>query len=692
MKTHTPFRYVVLLLVLMSAINAFADENKVHSHKVQNSIHEVNRVDDEVIEPKFRRSQNTVSDSTKASELETITVKANRISAKPVQDFREFEKSNATDLKDVLADEVAVQFGGGNGLSQHITLRGMGADQIDYVVDNASTDATSIFHHQGRFMLDPALVKIVKIEKGTGSASSGIGATSGRIVAETVNATDLLREDQNAGFRVRGGVGSNSGHYYGIAAYGRTPDKFFDGIVMGNWTHEKDYKGGKGYVSADGTDKIKNSGLGNRSFLAKVNIHPNEDMTIGLKHSREENYGERNLREEFYFATANDNPYYKHRIQDNTNLYFKAKDAGIFSNIDANIFHIANKHKLKSANPTTPQTETIGSNLNLASKIGDNHTLKYGINYRTEESKQDSSSAIKQDKDDYKAYIEGLWGLGANQQFTLTTGLSYDYFKMKSAGNVTPSVSDGKVSPSVGLIWDATDNLSFALTHNYATRSPRFYEAQLAGNPISLDPDLKAERSRNTEANVKWQWNGLSLDASYFYQKIKDLTNYGGGRGQPVSIYSQGSLKNSGYEVNLGYKWRGLKSRIGVAYSKPEMNGTTLDVVQQAIPIGRQWTTSLSYHFEKPHLEIGWRGRFAEKSSYLPESSGRGGGDPVKRVGYGVHDFFANWQPTGKDDLNINLSIDNAFNKNYRSHSQRAGATAMPEAGRDIRLGLAYRW
>ena len=629
-----------------------------------------------------------------ASQLEDITVKAQRISAKPVQDFREFEKSNATDLKDVLADEPSIQFGGGNGLAQHITLRGMGADQIDYVIDGASTDATSIFHHQGRFMLDPALVKIVKIQKGTGSASSGIGATSGQIVAETVDATDLLRDGQNAGFRLRAGVGSNSGHYGGFAVYGQLPDKSVDGIFIGNWTHEKDYKGGKNYVSADGSDKVKNSALGNRSFLAKVNVHPTEDMTIGLKHSREENYGERNLREEFYFATTNDNPYYKHRIQDHTNLYFKTKDAGIFSNIDANIYRIANKHKLKSDNPTTPETETIGGNLNLISKIGENHTLKYGLNYRNEEGVQNSGSPFKQEKDDYKAYIEGLWGLGNNQQFTLTTGLSYDYFKMKSAGNATPSVSDGTVSPSLGLIWDATDNLSFSVSHNYATRSPRFYEVQLTGGSVSLDPNLKAERSRNTEINAKWQWNGLSADATYFYQKIKDLTNYGGGgrSGQPIRLYSEGSLKNSGYELNLGYKWRGLKARIGMAYSKPEMNGTTLDAVQQAIPIGRQWTTSLSYLFEKPHLEIGWRGRYAQKSSYLSEAALRGGGEPTVRKGYGVHDFFVNWQPTGKDDLNINLSVDNAFDKNYRSHSQRAGANALPEPGRDVRLGLSYRW
>lgn len=634
------------------------------------------------------------ADNEESYELEQIHVRSERISAKPIEDFREFEKSNATDLKDVLSDQVAVQFGGGNGLSQHITLRGMGADQIDYVVDNASTDATSIFHHQGRFMLDPAMVKIVKIEKGTGSASSGIGATSGRIIAETVDAKDLLRDGKNYGFRVRGGGGTNSGYFGGAAIYGKSDNGILDGIFQGNWVHEKSYRGGDGYVSADGTDKIKNSNLGNRSYLAKINLNPNEDWTVGVKHSREENYGMRNLREEFYFATDNDNPYYKHRIQDNSNLYLKGRNAGFLSNIDANIYRIAAKHKLYSANPSTPQTETLGANLNLSSKLGDNHTLKYGLNYRNEEGVQTSGSPYKQEKDDFKAYIEGLWGFGKNQQWTVTTGLSYDHFEMKSAGNATPSVSDGYISPNVGLIWDATDNLSFALTHNYATRSPRFYEIQLTGGSVALDPDLKSERSRNTELNVKWQWQGLSLDASYFNQKIKDLTNYGGGgrSGQPISLYSGGNLKNKGYEVNMGYKWRGLKARVGMAYSDPKINGSTADVVQTAIPMGRQWLTSLSYTFEKPSLEIGWRGRYAESSSYLSAASNRGGGDIVNRAGYGVHDIFVNWQPSGKDDFNINLSVDNLFDKNYRSQSQRAGVNAMPEPGRDVRLNLTYRF
>ena len=75
----------------------------------------------------------------------------------------------------------------------------MGQDQIDFKVDDTYSD-TQIFHHNSRFQFDPELVKVVAVQKGTGQASAGIGATSGAIVAETVEARDLLRDGQQAGF------------------------------------------------------------------------------------------------------------------------------------------------------------------------------------------------------------------------------------------------------------------------------------------------------------------------------------------------------------------------------------------------------------------------------------------------------------------------------------------------------------
>ena len=116
------------------------------------------------------------------------------------------------------------------------------------------------------------------------------------------------------------------------------------------------------------------------------------------------------------------------------------------------------------------------------------------------------------------------------------------------------------------------------------------------------------------------------------------------------------------------------------------------DKVTTAIPMGRTWTTGLSYQFDNPNLEIGWRGRYVQNAGYAPTSRGSDVALNVVRAGYGVNDIFANWKPTGKDDLNVNFSVNNVFDKNYKPHSQRAGANTLSEPGRDVRLSVNYRF
>ena len=108
--------------------------------------------------------------------------------------------------------------------------------------------------------------------------------------------------------------------------------------------------------------------------------------------------------------------------------------------------------------------------------------------------------------------------------------------------------------------------------------------------------------------------------------------------------------------------------------------------------MGRTWTTGLSYQFDNPNLEIGWRGRYVQNAGYAPTSRGSDVALNVVRAGYDVNDIFANWKPTGKDDLNVNFSVNNVFDKNYKPHSQRAGANSLPEPGRDVRLSVNYRF
>lgn len=636
------------------------------------------------------------------SELQPVTVKGANLSTHRVT-TQKIAESTDTDLKGLLFNEPSIGFGGGNGTSQWVNIRGLGQDQIDFKVDDSYSD-TSTFHHQGRFLLDPELVKVVAVQKGSGSASAGIGASSGAIVAETIDPSDLLRPDQNFGFKVNAGVSGNKGWNRGLSLYGRTAG--FDALVAGNWITEENYKAGKGYVNGgvSGGNRVPFSALGQRGLLAKIGYSINEDNRIELSRSQEQTHGTRTLREEFNDFARNPASYRTY-TQDRTNLEYKGANLGFVSNIKANVFHL--KTAREDAGDGADQNKATGTNLNLDSRIFDRHTLKYGVNYRTQKNHPArTTQAAKESKTDYGVYLEGIWDF---HPVTLTTGLRYDHFKVNTTGHT--SASDSNINPSLGLIYDVTDNLSLKASHSYATRSPRLYESMLApSRNIVTAPNLKAERSRTTEIGFNYRpIQDLSLTGSYFWQKINNVHDFtclsgscAGGRSTYTSGITQstnnGYIKNKGYEFGANYRWRGLTARMGVAYSDPKHHYLfeSYDINTKAHAVGRTWTAGLAYRFDRPNLEIGWRGRFVQSRIGKPSRGATASeGTTEKRAGYGVNDIYANWKPTGKDDLNINFAVNNVGNKYYYSHSQRSSSrsgNSLPEVGRDFRLAVNYKF
>ena len=203
----------------------------------------------------------------------------------------------------------------------------------------------------------------------------------------------------------------------------------------------------------------------------------------------------------------------------------------------------------------------------------------------------------------------------------------------------------GSVNPSVGLIYKVTNDLSLNASLNYATHSPCFHEIMLSsgasrgGSAVySIANNIKPEKSRNAEASFNYKFaDSLSLNGSYFWQTVQDTHAFMQIRPDYYEIQNAGKLRNQGYELDAAYKYEGLTLRAGVAYSKPELDGRTVDSTVTAIPIGRTWTTGVSYSFEQPDVEIGWKGRFVQHTSYDSTTNNRvGGATTTKRPGYGV--------------------------------------------------------
>ena len=663
----------------------------------------------------FAHAENEAKESVT---LDTVTVKGDRQGSKirtNIVTLQQKDENTATDLRGLLKDEPAIDFGGGNGSSQFLTLRGMGQNSVDIKVDNAYSDSQMLYH-QGRFIIDPALVKIVSVQKGAGSASAGIGATNGAIITKTVDAEDLLKGlDKNWGVRLNSGYASNDGVSYGASVFGKAGN--FDGLFSYSRNDEKDYEPGKGYTNSNGGKTVPFSALDKRSYLAKIGANFGDHRLV-LSHMNDQHRGIRTVREEF---TATDNPRltlarqapaYRETSLSNTNLEWTARNLGFVEKLDANAYLMKNERYSADDSkngyagnlpgPSTTVIETKGANFNLDSRIGENTLIKYGVNYRHQEIKPPvffNPALSNPKKSDAGIYAEAIHDIG---DFTLTGGLRYDHFNIKTHDG--KSVSDGTVNPSFGVIWQPHEHWNLSASHNYASRSPRLYDAMRQHgrrNAItSIADGTKAERARNTEIGFNYNNGNFAANGSYFWQKIKDAVAGPQQRhdaaGNPIAgvreIVNAGYIKNHGYELGASYRTGGLLAKVGVSHSKPRIYDTHPENLLSANPefavqTGRTWTTSLSYRFQNPNLEIGWRGRYLQKASgsVLVRDKGE-----VKRKGYGVNDIFANWKPLGKDTLNVNFAVNNVFNKFYYPHSQR-GET-LPGIGRDVRLSVNYRF
>ncbi|WP_308021252.1 TonB-dependent receptor [Neisseria bergeri] len=691
--------------------------------------------------------------------LDTVTVKGDRQGSKirtNIVTLQQKDESTATDMRELLKEEPSIDFGGGNGTSQHMTLRGMGQNSVDIKVDNAYSDS-QILYHQGRFIVDPALVKVVSVQKGAGSASAGIGATNGAIIAKTVDAQDLLKGlDKNWGVRLNSGFASNEGVSYGASVFGKEGN--FDGLFSYSRNDEKDYEAGKGYKNPNGGKTVLYSALDKRSYLAKIGTtFGGDDHRIVLSHMKDQHRGIRTVREEFtIFGTDpikdKQKPSYRETTQSNTNLEYTGKNLGFVEKLNANAYVMENERYSADdkgngyagsvAGPTKTKIITKGANANFDSRLAEQTLLKYGINYRHQEIKPHAflnktfviTSTTKRvgnldvpktpdelandrrqeqvvhsynltnpTKTDTGVYVEAIHDIG---NVTLTGGLRYDHFDIKTHDG--KSVSDGSINPSFGVIWQPHEHWSFSASHNYASRSPRLYDAlQTHGKRgiISIADGTKAERARNTEIGFNYNDGTFAANGSYFWQTIKDALANPQNRHDSVAVreaVNAGYIKNHGYELGASYRTGGLTAKAGVSYSKPRFYGydTHKDKLLSANPefgaqVGRTWTASLAYRFQNPNLEIGWRGRYVQKAVGSILAAGQkdrdGNLENVVRKGFGVNDVFANWKPLGKDTLNVNLSVNNVFNKYYYPHSQRWNNT-LPGVGRDVRLGVNYKF
>lgn len=628
--------------------------------------------------------------------LETIVVTASSGGITPSVNQQVVEKNAILDMKEVLQDQPSLSVSGGNGVAQQLYMRNFGENELSFSVDDVSTNS-QIFHHQSRFMFDPVLLKSMEIQKGTGAASSGIGVTAGSIKMTTVNANDMLEPDDNVGAMLGGGYSSNDGYHAVAAAYGRDGDKRFDAIVIGSYKRYKDYEDGNNEI-------VPNTGMDQEGYLAKLGWNVSPDHRLELSQRREHFSGNLGFRPNLVGTFANQPVMDTAITQDTSNLTYQgyglAGKVGVETK--ANVFYSQvsdERHQIDRISDRFPMNfdsyaKTMGANAEIAIPVLQRHELSTGINYRDSKIGSESFSVGvgEEQKSDYGIFAQMDWDF---DPVSLSTGVRYDHYDITNTSG--DKLTGDMVSPSIAAAWQATENLQLHASWSQAMQSPKLYEALILSLPWadrrSFAEGLKAGTAQTSEIGVKWRNDqGWMADAAVYEQRIKDYIAV-----EEAVQDNQGELKNQGYEINLGYRNKGLHAYIGLSDNEPKLNGEYFAYALDAIPTGTKYNAGLSYQFDRPNLEVGVKHHYVGDYNYqLNDSNG------VLRdyniPSYWVTDIFANWQPFDSDKLSINAGVNNLANKFYYNQSNFRSARFEDftpwnaEKGREYRLGMNIKF
>lgn len=222
----------------------------------------------------------------------------------------------------------------------------------------------------------------------------------------------------------------------------------------------------------------------------------------------------------------------------------------------------------------------------------------------------------------------------------------------------------GHTSPRLGAVLEIPGGTRLRASYGEAFRAPSFSELFFPG---SGNPGLRPETTRAAELGVEWQGERLSLRATGFENRLRDLIDFDPRTFTSVNV---GRALTRGAEAEIGWRTGTVTLRA---------NGTYLDA--EDLESGRQL-------LRRPHasgnLLAQWRPPDWTLAATLRAVGPRRDYPDVRLPGYGVLDLAATWRRSAL--LQPYARIENALDRRY---DEVAG---YPAPRRRVAGGVALRF
>ena len=596
----------------------------------------------------------------------------------------DLERRNPQDLRQVFAGEPALKVGSSIPMSQKLYVNGIEETNLAVTVDG-SRQNNKVFHHNGTNLIDPALLKAVRVDKGVAPADAGPGALAGAVAFDTKDARDLLDGDGFGG-SAKASFDTNSDVLTtGLTAYGMQDG--FEFLAFLNRGKGGKFTAGNGdAVNGTATDFI--SGLGKLAWQSEAGHR------FEVSHERVHDDAKRPFRANIGFIEGR--PGWEPRVRD----YRMDRENTVFSYTDAKPEGLWDP-TLVLAYSETKVVTPVGRPPNIYDEPGDTRSINgkfenrfgfdlgsvtAGLDFYSDRARlEDPTLPARERAKNVGLYAQARleptdrarlsfgargdrqWFESANDETFTNTGFSGN---ASAEYDILPEHLTAKVG--VSRVW-----AGIPLAENFIL------------NPNWAHDDLDPMTAENRMMVLVARWEGFTVEGSVFRTWLHDARDpaYHADLGAV-----QREVQSRGWEIGAGYAWADGFARVKYVNIDVDIDDGPADSdlgTYLATPVGEIVTVEAAHSFRDLGLRIGADAEFAFDYDRVPDGS-------RSYDAYQVVNAFAEYRLPLDPLITLRLDIRNIFDETYAdraTYGQEFGTvTPLYQPGRTFLLtaGVAF--
>ncbi|MEM7640113.1 MAG: TonB-dependent hemoglobin/transferrin/lactoferrin family receptor [Pseudomonadota bacterium] len=643
-------------------------------------------------------------------------------------------------ISDALRDVPGLDFAGGPRRTGELpSIRGLSGQNVLILLDGARQSFTSA--HDGRFFVDPELIGSAEVVRGPASALYGSGAVGGVLAFESVDADDLLADDEVWGARARLGYQSvNEETLASLTAYTRQGG--FDGLASFGIRQSSDIELGSG-ADLPSDDEIQTALVkgsyvltdaltveGSWQRFTNTAIEPNNGQGVaGTGDGVLDREVEKDIKTDTFRLGLSYNPETNEWIDLGVVAYQTSSDVDEFDvtiprttirDIETTGFTIRNASRFTIGAADT--TLTIGGDWYKDEQTGTDDQTTDGTRGGVPNGESEFMGVFAQ----LESIIETPAG-----QFVVIPGIRFDEFESSSSIAPGEENSDDAISPRFAASFAPEGATWLRLFGSYSEgfRAPSINELYLDGvhfeiphpvlfnpavgsfvfapNNFIPNPDLVPEETQTIEFGTGVDFKQIFVPSdrfqakiSYFETEADELINLSVDVVPAATCFAPplfqpcnwGTSESSNVDEAELKGWEGELSydsdRVYASASYSTIEGTNLS---DGSDLGALTPDRIAVDVGLKVPE--WNSRFGARVQHAADFEQRvadGTGGFVlqdERDGYVVVDLYATWRPELVEGLRLDLGIDNVFDEDY----ERVFA-GVPQPGQNLKITASWQF